>query len=1131
MHKFNEELFQNVLDLNEAVAFEYDIPNDVMSFAPNIVNYIPCPLRIAAYIEEIEFRGKIFPDDVKRALSFLTVSEEEESCEKVRMEYLRFMNFSGEYVWYQIKGKVIRNGEGEPELIYGTYTYVDGNHLLEGELEERCTKDPLTGLDNEETVLAKIEQYYEELPEMAVPMVMIVEIDDFHGMEERLGQQVADSVLVETARICKRALRGADLLGCYNGCQILIAMKGIRDERICCERASYIIDAVQNVWKDYNIEYNLTVSIGIAVVKGEENWSLDWLLEHAKEALAYAKKKRNTYVMYAGSLYPAESFRNVKITGREMDLVKNILGPVMSWAYAVDEEYNLIYKNELLDKRIPGECTGLCYASLKGYSHPCPDCPIAQFRKNMTSYDSSVYSPSLRSVMRMRTTRLTMRNGMHVYILANVKEDVQVQMDMLRVNTEVYQNAIAEVCDLIWEVNTQRNSCNRIQERGILAVRDQGSIAYRKLVKHYLDFIVYPEDRELFREVADVERLKEAQKIGKENIRRELRLMQPDNEYQWYTISAILFPNHMVYLFGTNIHELKKSIVERFTVEEKYAAMMKRSEFQKEVAQSNERYEHVNELTGNFVFEYNVSEGKYYVCTLFEDMFDLKKGMLDNEWSFLEGLEPYEKDEEKFRDFLRLVRDEPDTHELTLRLYNKYRRPIWFTVTVQTLKGLGNVLERLIGVIQNVNTEMEIKAELEYRADYDSVTGLYNSDCFYRNATEKLFRYPDRKHVIISVDIDHFRMINVRFGIETGNRCLKFMGRIIQENIGSEGIASRYQGDIFAIMLTCDTEDEYAEFVDRLTRRFNFAEAAQCGATLSFGVYNVVDINIPVQLMCDRARIAKTAIKGNKLVNCAVYDDSIRLKQRAQSEIESEMQLALENEEFVMYLQPKYDLITEKVAGAEALVRWKHPLKGLRMPGEFLPLFENNGFIKILDEYIWECAAAYIAKMKKIGKAVPISINISRLHVNTTDLVTVLQNLVKRYEIEPEYLELEITETIFMEDVSQLYKTMKELKAAGFVIEMDDFGSGYSSLNMLRNAPIDVIKIDRFFLDEIMSTERGRIIVENTIVMSKQLGLRVVAEGVETEEQKEFLRKAGCDIAQGYYYSRPIPADDFEKLL
>ena len=267
------------------------------------------------------------------------------------------------------------------------------------------------------------------------------------------------------------------------------------------------------------------------------------------------------------------------------------------------------------------------------------------------------------------------------------------------------------------------------------------------------------------------------------------------------------------------------------------------------------------------------------------------------------------------------------------------------------------------------------------------------------------------------------------------------------------------------------------------------------------------------------------------LTNFAIYDDRIRLMQRKVSQMESEMQTALDNDEFVMFLQPKMDLKTEKICGAEALVRWDHPTGGLRLPGEFLPYFESNGFIKKLDEYMWKTAAKYLSHLKDKDVCVPISVNISRYHIGSTDLIQTLLSLTKEYGIDNRNLELEITETLFTEDVDKLYEVMNALKAEGFVIEMDDFGTGYSSLNMLREAPVDVIKIDRYFVDEIMSTKRGRIIIENSVTMSKQLGLTVVAEGVETKDQVDFLKAINCDVAQGYYYSKPVDMDEFERML
>ena len=389
---------------------------------------------------------------------------------------------------------------------------------------------------------------------------------------------------------------------------------------------------------------------------------------------------------------------------------------------------------------------------------------------------------------------------------------------------------------------------------------------------------------------------------------------------------------------------------------------------------------------------------------------------------------------------------------------------------------------------------------------------------------------PESVFAIISVDIDRFRIINDRFGVEAGNTCLRELGRIIHGSLPWDGLAARYQADMFSILYEYNEEHELLDYIEKLTLSYHVDEASRCGSTLSYGIYKVDDRNITVRLMCDRARLAKRNIKGNSLTNFNVYDDNIRLKDNQMAELESEMEIALERHEFVMFLQPKVSLESGNICGAEALVRWMHPIKGIRMPGDFLPLFESNGFIKRIDEFMWEETSKYLARLKELNIDIPISVNVSRLHIGNTDLVAELSHLVDKYQIDPGNLELEITETLFTEDTDTLYNIMQELKNKGFTIEMDDFGSGYSSLNMLKDAPVDVIKIDRFFLDEVIDTKRGKIIVANSIKMSKELGMRTVAEGVETKEQADFLRDSGCDIAQGYYYSKPIPTDEFEEL-
>ena len=274
----------------------------------------------------------------------------------------------------------------------------------------------------------------------------------------------------------------------------------------------------------------------------------------------------------------------------------------------------------------------------------------------------------------------------------------------------------------------------------------------------------------------------------------------------------------------------------------------------------------------------------------------------------------------------------------------------------------------------------------------------------------------------------------------------------------------------------------------------------------------------------DRAAMARQSIKGNALTNVAFYNDTQESRLVTRKFIEDRMYYALEHDEFVMYLQPKYSISTTGIVGAEALVRWIHPEKGML----FIPVFEQDGFITMLDEYIWEQACKALRKWIDLGyEPIPISVNISRVHLSSDKFIDVLDGLIEKYDIPKRLLETEITETL--ENAGD-EAAIKRLKERGYMLLMDDFGSGYSSLNMLKNTPFDVIKIDRDFFGEFMMSDRGKKIISHTISMSKDIGLDMVAEGVETKEQAEFLERCGCDVAQGYFYSRPVCLEEFEKL-
>lgn len=300
---------------------------------------------------------------------------------------------------------------------------------------------------------------------------------------------------------------------------------------------------------------------------------------------------------------------------------------------------------------------------------------------------------------------------------------------------------------------------------------------------------------------------------------------------------------------------------------------------------------------------------------------------------------------------------------------------------------------------------------------------------------------------------------------------------------------------------------------------------------LSSGIYYFLNYEgQPVNILCDRAGLAQKTVKGNYIKRSAFYEEWMGRELSREHYIIGGMNRAIENEEFVMFLQPKFDIESEVIVGSEALVRWFHPHEGMIFPGDFIPIFEKSGFIIKLDEYMWEQACITLRSWMDRGiNPMPISVNVSRMHIYDTNLCQKLIALVEKYNLEPRLLELEITESAYVENPQSLYEAMRELQKHGFVFLMDDFGSGYSSLSMLKDIPVDILKIDLNFLQQSKRGEKGEPILEATIQMAKRLWFPIIAEGVETKEQAAFLLRAGCTRAQGFYYDKPMSVEEFEK--
>lgn len=410
----------------------------------------------------------------------------------------------------------------------------------------------------------------------------------------------------------------------------------------------------------------------------------------------------------------------------------------------------------------------------------------------------------------------------------------------------------------------------------------------------------------------------------------------------------------------------------------------------------------------------------------------------------------------------------------------------------------------------------------------DAATGLLSKEAFFDEAAAYLRHSGARDVSIVCFDVDHFKLFNDLHGLDCGDELLRYLGRALALRFSPDGAQplARLAADTFALCAT----GIRPERVERILVDISSECPNGIDAIVRAGVYRIEDPASPVSIMCDRAVIALRTVKGSYFDRVALYDPGMREALVLEREVVAGIESALREDRIELFLQPKCNIRTGKIVGAEALARWRHPERGIVAPGEFIPLIERNGLVRSLDLRVWEKTAAWIRGLIDEGvQPVPVSVNVSRADIYLVDVAAELHALVERYGIEPSLIEVEITESAYSERPDRIVAAFDALAERGFTVLMDDFGSGYSSLNMLKDINVDVLKIDMRFLDR--DDRRSKDIMESVIRMARWLDLPVIAEGVETREQVNFLLDVGCSYAQGYYYARPMEAAAFEALL
>jgi len=429
--------------------------------------------------------------------------------------------------------------------------------------------------------------------------------------------------------------------------------------------------------------------------------------------------------------------------------------------------------------------------------------------------------------------------------------------------------------------------------------------------------------------------------------------------------------------------------------------------------------------------------------------------------------------------------------------------------------------------------ELNEDRQIIQSTERDPLTGLYNREFFYRYAEQFDQHHRELEMDALVVDINHFHMINERFGAAYGDEVLRRIGERVREMVrDTGGIVCRREADTF--MVYCPHGKDYKEILDNAAIGLSEDDSANNRVRLRMGVYANVDKSLDIQRRFDRAKMAADTVRNSFARNIGIYDGTMHERELYVEQLIEDFPKAIAEKQFRVFYQPKFDVRPEipVLASAEALVRWQHPTLGMISPGVFIPLFEDNGLIQTLDHYVWETAAAQIRNWKeRFAFTVPVSVNVSRIDMYDPHLVDRFQTMLAKNFLSADELLLEITESAYTQDSEQIIATVNQLRTLGFHIEMDDFGTGYSSLNMISSLPIDALKLDMQFIRNAFRERRDTRMLEVIIDIADYLSVPVIAEGVETEEQLNALKAMGCDLVQGFYFSRPVPPEEYERFV
>ena len=791
--------------------------------------------------------------------------------------------------------------------------------------------------------------------------------------------------------------------------------------------------------------------------------------------------------------------------------------------YIIDQNYQIVGYNDTAQKLYPQLKKGNhCYQCLMNLDSPCEECPAL----NKTDESRTYFDPMRHSYQAADAVEVNLSETEKGYVLVfSTAREGEKLVKQLPNNEEGLRllgviNVLGNDYSDIYSVDVKSGKMQSFRYSGkALGIKEAlcQETSYEQAMEEYIDTNVISEDQGKLRFAQSLSKLCDQLKVLPQvTVHYRARV---NGEIHYYYMKCVRVGKeeieNLVIAFSNEDTDVKRNELESTIIPGSVSAKRKIL-----VVEDNElNREILTELLSEKFDILTAENGEIGLKMLSEHYRELSAVLLDVYMPVCDGFEFLEriKDDVMLSSVPVIVttgsnRPEDEEHCLELGAVDFISKPYKPKV----------VKARLNSVIKLRESAAALSA-----IEYDELTGLYTRQAFYHHAKTLINFRSDKKFHVLVADIHNFKLVNSIYGEKMGDQVLEYLAKVFSGHIG-DGLLARYGSDQF-ICLVCGDVDLSLDLVEQRVRKIT-EEAPIPNLVIKYGMYQNADISQPLTIICDRAFTAMKSIQYSYERNVATYDGSMSQKHIREMMMENEFESAIEKEEFVIWYQPKYDVKTERIEGAEALVRWKKSDGTMIPPGEFIPLFERNGLIVRLDEYVFrKVCQIQRERMERGERVLPVSVNLSRATLHHEGIVERYAQIIYDSQVPFETVPIELTETAALYSI-QIQGLTEKMVDVGFLLHMDDFGSGYSSMTSLNVLPFRVLKLDKALIDFI-GNSRGDQVIQHTIALAHGLGMKVLAEGVEVKEQVEFLRTMECDEIQGFYYARPLPLEVFSQLL